>query len=167
MRQYKRDTQSFKVAEIFIGRTLKIRHVGFSSRHRGHFSSLCHTVSVQLRNDDTTQVSIPPADSLPSRECAFQGWTCVRTRQRERQLGERHSIEKLKFLSPEALLPFKLVLNTILQMAKPGLGGDQQLAMIEICIQEILVSTFSMPGTELNAENSAVNKSDWPLSLWS
>lgn len=52
-------TQSFKVAEMFIGKTVKMRDVGFSSRQRCHFSSLCHIVSTQLGNDGSTQISIP------------------------------------------------------------------------------------------------------------
>lgn len=52
-------TQSFKVAEMFIGKTVIMRDVGFSSRQRCHFSSLCHIVSTQLGNDGSTQISIP------------------------------------------------------------------------------------------------------------
>ena len=53
------------MAEMFIGRTLKMRDVDFSSEQRCHFSFLCHIVFTQLRNDGSTQIFI----SVSMRAC--------------------------------------------------------------------------------------------------
>ena len=47
------------LSSMFIGRTLEMRDVGFSSEQQCHFSFLCHIVFTQLGNDGSTQISIP------------------------------------------------------------------------------------------------------------